>query len=75
MRRDELRCHIYDSRNSLCLIDMITRLLDALIYDSRNSLCLIDWLQHTLFPLIYDSRNSLCLIDKKYMQYMQPHLR
>ena len=42
MRRDELRCHIYDSRNSLCLIDMITRLLDALIYDSRNSLCLID---------------------------------
>ena len=42
MRRDELRCHIYDSRNSLCLIDEMTCLVSRSIYDSRNSLCLID---------------------------------
>ena len=33
---------IYDSRNSLCLIDLLTLRLITLIYDSRNSLCLID---------------------------------
>ena len=35
---------IYDSRNSLCLIDQSIRIYDAdNIYDSRNSLCLIDY--------------------------------
>ena len=29
MKRDELRCHIYDSRNSLCLIDTDRHPLDG----------------------------------------------
>ena len=58
------RQQIYNSRNYMCLIDVIPVLGARLvIYNSRNYKCLIDVARGIVSESIYNSRNYKCLID------------
>ena len=55
---------IYDSRNSLCLIDKMVTWHNILKSTIVEILCVLQTTLRTLqYREIYDSRNSLCLID------------
>ena len=59
-----LNLSIYDSRNSLCLIDAteVWQFADFYIYDSRNSLCLIDVLDECGVDLQSTIVEILCVL-------------
>ena len=55
---------IYDSRNSMVLLEKRPRRAGAKIYDSRNSMVLLEMPPPRGRNRIYDSRNSMVLLER-----------
>ena len=60
---DTEKALIYNSRNSICLLDSVNDAMLLIIYNSRNSICLLDRRILGIYQPIYNSRNSICLLD------------
>ena len=67
---------IYDSRNSMVLLEKTGGHKERLIYDSRNSMVLLENIQIIkYYVFIYDSRNSMVLLERENVQQGAMNLR